>query len=116
MDPLEYLRKTDALMAEGIEFNRNWQDWLSSKGYPFDRVAEQSAAIDRACAKPSASPTQLVRTPPRPPAGLRARMHVILSTAGHTNQQVKQGILPSHALYAQSRLREGEAARQHGTL
>ena len=74
-DPLAYLRMTDKLMAEGQDFNRNWQMWLSEKGYPFNRIAEQSAAIDR----------------------LRARIHVLLSTVGHTNEQAKQGIVLSPA-------------------
>ena len=74
-DALAYLRKTDKLMAEGHDFNRNWQSWLSEKGYPFKRITEQNAAIDR----------------------LSARIHVLLSTVGHTNEQAKQGLVLSPA-------------------
>ena len=46
-DALSYLRAIDTLLAEGQEFNHNWQAWLSTKGYPFNAVAEQTATIER---------------------------------------------------------------------
>ena len=74
-DALAYLRATDALLAEGQDFNQNWETWLSSNGYPFGPVAEQIATIDR----------------------LRAKLHVLINTESRTLDELNAGRPPLHA-------------------